>query len=403
VLKNNKFENIEITTRLLINLFFAVNMFFMFLNYTPFTSLKINVMIPMSFTLYILIVVAIIFSNKFFVNRGMLTFIGIFGIFSSYFLLDINISNSLDASYLLFYSISFLMFLLFYLTGSKVLIYPILIISVLLYQLLMLGVFLFRISNLEWNSIGILSFLLSYFSVITYKKCTKKIIKVIAQITLMLNIILILVSHSRTSLLALITVYLCYTFWGLIKKRTTLLTGIVIAISILFVNYYVSLFNTYQGIRLNYMIREYTGKNLFSGRQLLWKDAINEVLYTNNYLMGMGNNTILDSAVKNLGYLHNSFVQIFYNSGIIGLILFVLFLLFVANRFKNRNTIEKRVSFSYFIGIIIMQNFEGFLLHPFPNAISSFGWVILGIISGEIVTKSMMPDKNVSIQKQSLH
>lgn len=382
MLKNNKLENIEIGTRLFINLLFTVNMFLMFLNYTPFTSLKINVLIPVSFTLYILIVVTIIFSKKFFINKEMLKFILVFGMFSTYFLFNINISNSLDISYLLFYSFSFLMFFFFYLTGDKLVIYPILIISILFYQLVMLGVFLFHISDLESNSIGILSFLLSYFSVITFKKSSKKIIRVIAQISLVLNIIMILVSHSRTSLFALITVYLCYLFWSLIKRRTTLLTGIVIIMSILFVNYYISLSNTYQGMRMNDIVREYTGKNLFSGRQLLWKDAINEVLYTDNYLSGMGNNTVLYSAVTNLGYLHNSFVQIFYNLGVIGLILFVLFLLFMANHFKNSNTIDQKVSFSFFIGIIIMQNFEGFLTNPFPNAISTLGWIILGLLSG---------------------
>ncbi|WP_252506856.1 hypothetical protein, partial [Anoxybacillus kestanbolensis] len=83
-MKNNKLENIEMGTRLFINLFFTINMFLMFLNYTPFTSLKINVLIPVSFTLYILIVVTIIFSKKFFINKEMLKFILVFGMFSTY-------------------------------------------------------------------------------------------------------------------------------------------------------------------------------------------------------------------------------------------------------------------------------------------------------------------------------
>jgi hypothetical protein len=390
MLQTNKLENIEF--RFFITLLLAINMFLMFLNYTPFPSLKINVWIPINFILYVLIVLTIIFSKKIFITREMLKVILFFGIFSTYFLLNINISNDVDIYHLFLYGCSLLMFLLFYLIGDNLIIYPVLIISILFYQLIMLTILLFGISSLEYNSIGVFSFLLSYFSVVTFAKSSRKIVKIITLISLLLNIVLIVVSHSRTSLLALVTVLVCYLSWDKIKKRTTLLTSIVIIISILFVIYYISLFDTYQGSRINDIVREYTGKNFFSGRQLLWRNAIFEVLYTGNFFTGMGNNTILHSAVINLGYLHNSFVQIFYNSGVIGLILFISLLLFIGNCFKNGHTIHQRVSFSFFIGIIVMQNFEGVLVHSMylmysMSTLILVSWIILGISSGSSVKK----------------
>lgn len=387
-MSQNKIESVEIGLKVLINLFFTGCIFLVFLNYTPFTSLRVNILILASLILFLLLFVTIILGKRMYVTRTNLKLLLILGSFLICFLFNFNSLNPINFSFVLFYLMILLIFSFIYIYSDSLAIYPVIILSIMFYQLFMLIIFLLKISNLESNSIGLISFLQIYFSLLTINKISGKAIKIIAGISCVLNIIIIILTNSRTSLIGITVVFICFFFWRLVKNKQMLITSTILIISIFGINFYINLFNSLEGIKLNNLIKEYTGKNLFSGRQLLWSNAIKNVQDTGNYLWGMGNNTILPYAQDNLGYLHNSFVQVFYSTGIIGLMLFVVFLLFIGWHFKINNSVENKLQFSFFVGIIVTQNFEGYLIHPIPNALTLFGWITLGFILGNITIKS---------------
>ncbi|OMD21169.1 hypothetical protein BJP51_32180 [Paenibacillus odorifer] len=128
---------------------------------------------------------------------------------------------------------------------------------------------------------------------------------------------------------------------------------------------------------INNFVLEHTGKNLYSGRQIIWADLITVV--KQNLWIGHGAGT-LPSEVSNVrASSHSFYLQIALQTGILGLSSVLLLLLSVwrimwHGRYDNR----VRLSAAFFIGILYHQSFEVMLTQN-NMAIALFQWLILAI------------------------
>ncbi|SEP75805.1 hypothetical protein SAMN05216232_0795 [Virgibacillus subterraneus] len=95
--------------------------------------------------------------------------------------------------------------------------------------------------------------------------------------------------------------------------------------------------------------------------------------------MGLGNNVQFE--LLN-GYLHSLYVQLFYQGGLVGLLLFVCVVdHYVANKGTKNVSTDHRLKtlVSFFIGILILQVFERQLIYSF-SVISVLSWLILALL-----------------------
>lgn len=103
--------------------------------------------------------------------------------------------------------------------------------------------------------------------------------------------ILLLASTCRAITLSTIIYFSLSSYFRNLKpkKRPNAFNHAILIICIFafaFTMIYPSLVGTYMGDRLQGISRDYTGKNFFSGRQLLWGDIIHEISL--NPLFGHG-------------------------------------------------------------------------------------------------------------------
>ncbi|WP_416145244.1 hypothetical protein [Planococcus koreensis] len=132
------------------------------------------------------------------------------------------------------------------------------------------------------------------------------------------------------------------------------------------------------GTTLNDLSIKYTSKNFFSGRDPIWTEAINTVMQNGKFWTGLGNNVQYGSFD---GYLHNLYVQVFYQSGFIGLLLIGFLLVSISYTISKAPKIdfEFKVLLAYFIAILFLQIFEGHLIYKL-EIISVLSWIIIALL-----------------------
>lgn len=188
---------------------------------------------------------------------------------------------------------------------------------------------------------------------------------------------------SRTSLLAIIVVIITALLRGQIIKNKSVFYGyfitiITIILAATFLYPYASEYSqNFPG--LNNFIFELTGKELYTGREILWKETID--LIAIKPIFGYGSGVTLDDFWHNGLSSHNLFLQIALQSGYLGLSLFISFLFLIWTCFwrqRNRKTVI--LSAAFFIGIIIYQEFEVLLVLSSVRK-SILLWFVIGIMT----------------------
>ncbi|WP_368073005.1 O-antigen ligase family protein [Virgibacillus salinus] len=219
------------------------------------------------------------------------------------------------------------------------------------------------------------------------------IFRVINIYSIILLFIVIYDTNSRTTILALLFVLFIYSFWNKICNYIKPVIISIVALSILITFFYIKIKGTEIGTYLNEVSLKYTDKSLFSGRQRLWEGAINNVVDSDKVLLGLGNNVQFE--LLN-GYLHSLYVQLFYQGGLVGLLLFMCVLWIIMSLIKETKNVSTdhrlKTLVSFFIGILILQVFEGQLIYSF-SVISVLSWLILALL----VNKALfyIKDQNV--------
>lgn len=175
-------------------------------------------------------------------------------------------------------------------------------------------------------------------------------------VTLCLLVLLgyyIWISGCRSALLALVIFFVLF----FVKKQPfqyynfLKITTIILLASIIFVWMYLSLSERTSNSTI-------LGKSLFSGRQIVWKSALE--LFNKSPIIGNGTSVMLHSVHStSTASAHNTILSILYTIGIIPAITFVYW---IVRRVKLNCGIYNRVAQFAFLSSLVVCFFESFLI-----------------------------------------
>lgn len=209
--------------------------------------------------------------------------------------------------------------------------------------------------------------------------CNKKM-HLTDYVLLLIALSLLVISGNRSVLIS-IFVFLIgkYVFSLCNKYKINYLWVFIVAIALaLFVPLlYVSLWHSPLRSTLNNFSFKYFNKSFFSGRQVLWSEAL---LYINQKKwFGYGLGVTLQNFFRETRSVHNWYLQTVLQMGIIGLSILMYFFKKVWNiLYDNRNYFVCRNTLAFLIGVVIWQCFEVSLTHNnLPTGIVV--WLVLGI------------------------
>ncbi|MFA9559307.1 hypothetical protein ACERII_18505 [Evansella sp. AB-rgal1] len=168
-------------------------------------------------------------------------------------------------------------------------------------------------------------------------------------------------SGDRSRVLALLVIALCIIILPKLGKRLYKVTfWTVTSIIILIPKIYLWMYNMSESSQWNVWVREFSGKNLFSGRQHLWGYLENYL--SNHQLFGHGGNLVGGEFSVNYMFgmsSHNLFLFLRGQGGYLLLFLFVLFLYYIWLRFYNHlSNPYVLVGAAYLIGLLVRTSFD---------------------------------------------
>lgn len=307
-------------------------------------------------------------------------------LFFIYYILNFNKQAPFKSDYVLWLFVIYLLFCFISFFHNKVIFYPIWILFIFIYSnLLFIPPLLTHMSFTSANSTGIISLLLMFFCVINLK-VPNILLKLLNFYNLLLLIVVLFVATSRAAMLAFFIIIFVYLAVSKLHKKVFLFTAFFIAASQAFTLLYIYLHGTQLGNALQELSLNYTGKNFFSGRDVIWRGAFEEVSQSRKFLTGLGNNI---QYTELNGYLHNAYVQLIYQSGIVGLLLLtsvILAIAYIAGKVKTSSIDHSfKTLLAFFIGILSLQVLEGHLVYKF-ELISVLCWVIIALFVNKILT-----------------
>src|SRR5699024_10660183 len=234
------------------------------------------------------------------------------------------------------------------------------------------------------NTLGIVVYNIFFFQLLMLFAIKNKIIKLIVLLLLLIDLILLYVSTSRSVWIAIIVAFVIYISYNVFSKyKISYRLGFIITLlSVITFSYFYPMLYTLDLVsKINSLVIEYTGKNLFSGRQIIWSDLIQ--LIEKKPLLGYGLSATAYNLAQTNHDAHNVILSILFQSGIIGLLLYSLMLYFLWDALY----IEKNTSFnknllklfpSFFIGLLVYQSFEMSFIKG-GYSISMFEWLFVAI------------------------
>ncbi|PWA05761.1 hypothetical protein DCC39_17860 [Pueribacillus theae] len=238
------------------------------------------------------------------------------------------------------------------------------------------------------NILGVFLSCLLFFQLVAFGDANKWK-KALYSIGILLALFMIYTSSARAVLLLLLTVIAAQIVLFFSKRVFYYLFYAVLAFNLLFLVLYSTLAKSSMFTRLNQWSVENFGKNLFSGRQDIWETAFYYGL--ERPLTGHKVGITPDEYIKGAHFVHvhNQYLQIFLESGFIGLACFILFLFGIWKVLqKNLDVKIVRWSACFFLGILIYQNLEISLFFNI-QPIGLFHWLIVSLgISGVLFSAS---------------
>ena len=199
-----------------------------------------------------------------------------------------------------------------------------------------------------------------------------------------LTIYLIYISSSRTALAAY---FLCFIVFLLpvrvLRNKFVSYSMLVIVLfsSFVLLYLYVNIDSTSSDVvAINELVRNYSGKNLLSGRNEIWPLLMEYAFY--KPLLGWGAGMqVYDIVGVNLS-AHNFYIQTFIQVGFVGIFFLLLIIFSIFNSIlKIQNVLGFKGSLSVFLYILLVQNFEVTLLQN-NLALSYPAWAFIGFMIG---------------------
>lgn len=311
------------------------------------------------------------------IKLDMMFFSLIIYIFYNIFILFLGFSKS--ALYIVFQEFALLLFA-FFATKLKITEESInnieRIFSKLYYCVLILTSMIFLIGkkNLLINNVSMTVYKAIFaISIFPYAKSNKKTLFCI------ISMIFFYMIGERTSALILVIIHILNMVLKKINTKTTynIIFICVIIFTLSFINIYVKLPYTKLGIELNEYSRKISGENFFSGRNVIWKKILDSV--QNNKLLGLTYSNDIELYYETELSTHNLYLWLILNGGYILLILFYIYMFSIWKKyFKNIKKEKTRIVASYFVGFMILVNFELLLLTN-NFIVSLFMWFIIAI------------------------
>lgn len=343
--------------------------------YLSATSIKIIGEISLFLILFLSMVLLLI--NLIFIKsiskKELYIIAASFGFLAIMIISALSLNNYLESLYKIgTYIASISLFLYFMISKLsrnqlKILFWNIFVLSLIPFLNFMLGTtYLFTIINP--NGIGMLLSFPLFLSILLLGKEKKFLVFSI------ILIVMIILTVTRSVLLGIFFSMIFYFILKFINNRIAFLVTILISFYVVYksIIFYTNLKNKEYFTLINNYSTEYAGKNLLSGREEIWKQAFIYIRENLWFGYGIGSN-ISEIFGMNLS-LHNFYIQLTLQSGILGLISFLILLITILNSCYSKNIeFEQKIALSFFIGYLIQQNFEVFL---FENNIF-FGLLIL--------------------------
>ena len=217
----------------------------------------------------------------------------------------------------------------------------------------------------------------------------------------MLNIIVALfiiflcyASSSRAafgSIIIMIVIHfifnIIYNKKGRIQFLTRLLLYITIILLAVFIFIYPSLISTELGMRLQDFSIEKFGKNLFSGRNIIWGKLLEAIKL--KPIFGYGLDATPDVIYSVGASSHNLYLQTALQVGIVGFVILIFPLFLISRKLTNINNSKIIGFFSFLIAILFHECFEITLTQNM--LISGLAiWFIFGIGYGMVMKKKML-------------
>lgn len=195
------------------------------------------------------------------------------------------------------------------------------------------------------------------------------------------GVIIVFLSESRTSMVALFFAVLVYIIWPFIV-RTKIIFNVTL-IMLFFISFCLVYFTLVDFVGLsayNEISRDITGKNIMSGRQIIWPEVAAFVL--EKPWLGWGGG----SQLRNFSHLtlsaHNLYLQILLQVGVVGLTALLIFLFSIWNIFWRLSfNKDIRWAAASFIYVLLCQNFEVTLTQN-NMALSWPMWCFIALIMG---------------------
>lgn len=299
-------------------------------------------------------------------------------IFTAFYALNINSSMPFKTEYISYLLIIVSLFIAILFFKNSIIEKNMWILFVFFYGNLLFLPMLLGITNFNAaNSNGIIAFILLFFCLINLKN-KNMVFRSINIYNTILLVVTLFTATSRTAMMAFFIVVVVFFAIKYLHKYTFYLTTAIILISPIVTGIYIYLKSSPIGESINNLSLQVTGKNFFSGRDRIWNEAMDTVFQNGMFWTGLGNNYQFPDLG---GYLHNLYVQVFYQSGILGFVLVGILLMAISYVIGRATVVDYdfRILFGYFIAILFLQVFEGHLIYKF-EIISVLFWVTIALL-----------------------
>lgn len=242
---------------------------------------------------------------------------------------------------------------------------------------LLIMYFLFLFGRGETPTENTLSGVLAFLIIFYFLLCGR--ISFLGFCFLAVSAYLIFKLQSRTSFFILIIFLLSYCFFAFFSFKRKALKNIYSFLVLFLVSFFmfyinIELFDFYDSI--NAYSLEYFGKNINSGRGEIWLSAMQGDAL--DILFGYGTGKLPTIDRYSDSSFHSSFIQLYYQNGILGMLLFIYILSLIwQSIIMNNEGRRKAISLAAFISIVVYNCFETTLL---SNKISLglLEWLVLG-------------------------
>lgn len=262
----------------------------------------------------------------------------------------------------------------------------------------------FQVDNtINTNVIGIISFVLLFFPLVYILENKKRFKKLNLLFLFLFCGYIIYNSGSRSVFLGISFMLITYIIWNFIAANKILFKlyfGAIISFIISYTLVYPNLHRLITDFyKLQSFVIKHTGKAIYSGRNRIWEILLDKI-YEKPFL-GHGAGTLASEFIGTDQSSHNLYLEITLQVGVIGLILFFLFLYNLWKVFwDNRYNKTVKLSASFFIAVLVHQINEVLLIKS-SVSINFMLWMAFGIGLSKCFNQLPKEHKDKNLQSAS--